>query len=219
MISPDDAPFLLKYFEPTFEAQDIIQQASRHFIITMMINGEKAPAFSAKTLNLPQPTADTVNQIVELSRQRYALDRAVVEKGIRESIENKSLPSANNQQPSLPPPQQVARPKAQAQLNKIAKNPSKIASTLIKAVTGGASGTTPESATMQIQTTPETTEEPKKRKRTRRGGKKNKKRTPTEENIQQQPHIAAPKTHQQQTANPAPRVNKTLEDEQVIRLR
>jgi hypothetical protein len=222
-ISPDDAPFLLKYFEPTFEAQDIIQQASRHFIITMMINGEKAPAFSAKTLNLPQPTADTVNQIIELSRQRYALDRVVVEKSIRESIENKSLPSGN-QQPSLPPPQQqVARPKAQAQLNKIPKNPSKIASTLIKAVTGGASGTTPESATMQIQTAPHETEEPKKRKRTRRGGKKNKKRPPSQDDnvIKQQPDDdVAPQVYQPQApAKTVPSINKSLEDEQVIRLR
>ena len=49
-ISPDDAPFLQKYFEPQFEAGDLIQQHSRFFVTTMMINDEKAPAFSAKTL-------------------------------------------------------------------------------------------------------------------------------------------------------------------------
>jgi hypothetical protein len=217
-ISPDDAPFLLKYFEPTFEAQDIIQQASRHFIITMMINGEKAPAFSAKTLNLPQPSATTVSQIIELSRQRFSADKVVVEKIIRESIENRSLPSGNKQ-PQLPQPQQVARPKAQAQLNRIANNPSKIASTIIKAVTGGASGTTPESATMQIQTNTDSGEPNRKRKRTRRGGKKNKKRTENPANNQSQ----APQTNPQPNlpkAGPAPLANRSRDEAgQTIRLR
>jgi hypothetical protein len=220
-ISPDDAPFLLKYFEPTFEAQDIIQQASRHFIISMMINGEKAPAFSAKTLNLPQPTANTVSQIIELSRQRYAVDKAVVEKIIRESIETRSLPSGNQQTP-LPEPQQVARPKAQAQLNHIneiaKKNPAKIASTLIKAVTGGTTG---ESATMQVQQ--EATDsigEPKKRKRTRRGGKKHKKRTEAPTNTPAEVIKTAPQHEQPHVpVATAPPADKAFDDEQVIRLR
>ena len=54
-VSPDDAPFLQKYFEPQFEAANLIQQHSRFFVTTMMINDEKAPAFSAKTLNHPKP--------------------------------------------------------------------------------------------------------------------------------------------------------------------
>ena len=63
-VSPDDAPFLQKYFEPEFEAANLIQQHSRFFVISMMIDGEKAPAFSAKTLNLPQPPDDNSVQII-----------------------------------------------------------------------------------------------------------------------------------------------------------
>src|SRR5205823_4577869 len=88
-ISPDDAPFLQKYFEPQFEAGDIIQQHNRHFIVSMTINGEKAPGFSAKTLNLPPQGTNYVSQIIELSRQRYAAERAAVEKIIREGIEGR----------------------------------------------------------------------------------------------------------------------------------
>lgn len=96
-VSPDDAPFLQKYFEPQFEATDLIQQHSRFFIITMMINGEKAPAFSAKTLNLPPTPADHTNRIVELSRQRYTQEREVVAAQIRESagMESHSVPPIN----------------------------------------------------------------------------------------------------------------------------
>jgi hypothetical protein len=190
-ISPDDAPFLQKYFEPQFEATDIIQQHNRHFIVSMSISGEKAPAFSAKTLNLPPQPTSYVSQIIELSRQRYAVERAVVEKIIRESIEGRldgpkpqqALPKAQQQAPKAPVPQ-VARPHAQAQLNRAAKadpvvptNPvNKVASTLIKAVTGGAAGN--ESAAIQVQQSTSTDDNPApKRKRTRRGGRKNKKKT------------------------------------------
>jgi hypothetical protein len=239
-ISPDDAPFLQKYFEPQFEASDIIQQHNRHFITSMTINGEKAPAFSAKTLNLPPPPTSYVAQIVELSRQRYSVERAVVEKIIRESIEGRL--EAPKQQPALPKPDvdnrpnpQVARPKAQAQLNHLAQNTasagSKVASTLIKAVTGGASGTN-ESAALQVQQTvsspDQTNSEQPRKKRTRRGGRKNKKKNqPAQAQTQvQQPGTTEIKPHRVEVqATPQVRVPEAQpkpqhsNEETVIRLR
>jgi hypothetical protein len=98
-VSPDDAPFLQKYFEPQFESTDLIQQHNRYFVITMMIDGEKAPAFSAKTLNLPQPPADASKEIIELSRQRYAQERSVVATRIRQTSGiDDSLDAANRKQ-------------------------------------------------------------------------------------------------------------------------
>lgn len=84
-VSPDDAPFLQKYYEPQFEASDLIQQHNRFFIVSMTIDGEKAPAFSAKTLNLPQPPDTQASEIIELSRQRYGQERTAVEDRIREA--------------------------------------------------------------------------------------------------------------------------------------
>jgi hypothetical protein len=223
-ISPDDAPFIQKYFEPQFEAADIIQQHNRHFIASMTINGEKAPAFSAKTLNLPPQGTSYVSQIIELSRQRYAVERAVVEKIIRESIEGKI--AAPKPQQALPEATtattQVARPKAQAQLNNLAHstaNTGKVASTLIKAVTGGASGST-ESASMQVQQSSAAAENPApKRKRTRRGGKKNKKRTQQTDQPQQiQPGPVEIKPHTVQVPQ-TPSQQHLPNDEQVINLR
>lgn len=94
-VSPDDAPFLQKYFEPQFESTDLIQQHNRYFVVTMMIDSEKAPPFSAKTLNLPVPPADASPQIIELSRQRYAQERQTVAEMIRRAsgLENISTPS------------------------------------------------------------------------------------------------------------------------------
>ena len=82
-VSPDDAPYLQKYFEPQFTSSDLIQQHNRYFVITMTINGEKAPAFSAKTLNMPPVTTDFTNQIIDLSRQLYTSQRSVIEDIIR----------------------------------------------------------------------------------------------------------------------------------------
>jgi hypothetical protein len=109
-ISPDDAPFMQKYFEPQFEAADLIQQHSRFFVTTMMINDEKAPAFSAKTLNLPQPQDDLTSRIISLSRERYATDRVAVEELVRK---NAGLAIDNQPQP------QPAKPHAQGQLRRV----------------------------------------------------------------------------------------------------
>lgn len=86
-VSADDAPILAKQFEPTFDESDLIQMNNRHFIISMIINGEKVPAFSATTLSLPETPQDNFDAIVESSRRLYARDRAAVEAEIRETIE------------------------------------------------------------------------------------------------------------------------------------
>ena len=86
-VSADDAPLLIKQFEPTFEGSDLIQMANRHFIISMIINGEKVPAFSATTLSIPNPPSDHLDEIIASSREQYSRPRAVVEEEIRETIE------------------------------------------------------------------------------------------------------------------------------------
>lgn len=86
-VSADDAPILSKQFEPTFEAQDLLQMNNRNFVISMIINGEKVPAFSATTLSLPTSPQDNFDRIVEASRQGYARPRSEVEEEIRATIE------------------------------------------------------------------------------------------------------------------------------------
>lgn len=84
-VSPDDSPFLSKYFEPQFEAGDLSNFHNRHFVTSMSINGEKAVPFSGTTLNIPEPQNIQVDQIVAYSRLNYASDRAQVEQIIREA--------------------------------------------------------------------------------------------------------------------------------------
>lgn len=86
-VSADDAPILAKQFEPIFDQSDLIQMNNRHFVISMIINGEKAPAFSATTLSLPTTPQDNFDKIVESSRQGFSRPRAEVEDEIRQTIE------------------------------------------------------------------------------------------------------------------------------------
>ena len=86
-VSADDAPILSKQFEPTFEAADLLQMNNRHFVISMIIAGEKVPAFSATTLNIPKTPQDNFDAIVKSSREKYSRNRAEVEAEIRETIE------------------------------------------------------------------------------------------------------------------------------------
>lgn len=77
-VSADDAPILSKQFEPQFEPTDLLQMHNRHFIINMVIKGEKTPAFSATTLRLPEAQSDNSDAIIENSRRLYSRSRAEV---------------------------------------------------------------------------------------------------------------------------------------------
>ena len=86
-VSADDAPILSKQFEPVFEAQDLLNLNNRHFVISMIIKGEKTPAFSATTLSIPKPPNDLTPRIIRNSRLTYARNREEVEDEIRANIE------------------------------------------------------------------------------------------------------------------------------------
>jgi len=101
-VSADDAPILAKQFEPNFESIDLLQMHNRNFVVNMVIGGEKTPAFSARTLELPPSQADNTPHIIEHSRRMYSRNREDVEKEIDAAIK----PVRNQKkQPAKPQPQ------------------------------------------------------------------------------------------------------------------
>lgn len=115
-VSPDDSPFLIKYYEPQFEDGDLSNFHNRNFVASMSVNGEKTVAFSATTLNIPEVAEDNSNDIIEFSRQRYSSPVELVEKHISEisltrisDIQQQPKPgapastnnTANNNEPKL----------------------------------------------------------------------------------------------------------------------
>lgn len=77
--SADDARVMLKYFEPKFEETDLVHMHNRHFVISMVINGEKAQAFSATSMNLPPMPPDYSSYIITNSRQQFSVARETIE--------------------------------------------------------------------------------------------------------------------------------------------
>ncbi len=100
-VSPDDAPFLQKYYEPAFEAQDIIQLANRSFVTTMTVGGEKVRAFSGKTINIPDVTVNHTPAIVEHSRANFARPRAEIEAEIQ-GVNDQNLNAVDGRTTELP---------------------------------------------------------------------------------------------------------------------
>ena len=108
---------------------------NRNFIINMVINGEKAPAFSAKTLNLPAAQDDNTGRIIQWTRDNYSRDRSDIEA----DIANRILPPENlvvkKPGPAYTPPKtpeqraadraaRQAAKQSQEQTQPIAKQPS-----------------------------------------------------------------------------------------------
>lgn len=125
----DDARSMLRYFEPKFEEYDLVHMHNRHFVINMTIDGEKSPAFSAVSLNLPPQEADNSAAIIDQSRQAYALPRSQVEDYVSERylVEAKPVAAAPKSHPK-------ATQKAEAA--KSAASPAKIRSSTEQTAVG-----------------------------------------------------------------------------------
>jgi hypothetical protein len=99
--SADDARTMQKYFEPKFTEYDLVHMHNRHFIINMTIEGEKVPAFSAITLNLPNIQTNFTDEIIAHSRMIYSKTSHEISSSINEYYlqdnlagENKTLSSS-----------------------------------------------------------------------------------------------------------------------------
>jgi hypothetical protein len=109
----DDARGMQRYFEPKFLEYDLVHMHNRHFVISMTIEGEKVPAYSAVSLNLPQLGPDNTPDIIQRSRAQYAASRDFVERYVGERYSTKPLP-ASRPVPNAPKPAPAAPKAAQA---------------------------------------------------------------------------------------------------------
>ncbi|MBP6041441.1 DUF87 domain-containing protein [Candidatus Saccharibacteria bacterium] len=93
-VGAEDGAIMQKYFEPEFEAQDLINLNNRHFVANISIDGEKTRSFSATTLNIPPVSQDYTLNIIENSRAAYGKPRVIVEKEVRENSMPKTVHKA-----------------------------------------------------------------------------------------------------------------------------
>ena len=160
-VSADDAPILAKQFEPNFEAVDLLQMHNRNFVINMVIGGEKTPAFSARTLELPPSQADNTLHIIEHSRRMYSRSREDVEKEINAAIMPQPQPQKQSPRPAAQPitRQQAQQPVATANTRPAQPQPAPNNNEVVLQIRGNSTNanTTSDSATA-----------PKKRRRRRK---------------------------------------------------
>ena len=160
-VSADDAPILAKQFEPNFEAVDLLQMHNRNFVINMVIGGEKTPAFSARTLELPPSQADNTLHIIEHSRRMYSRSREDVEKEINAAIMPQPQPQKQTPRPATQPitRQLAQQPVATANTRPAQPQPAPNNNEVVLQIRGNSTNanTTPDSATA-----------PKKRRRRRK---------------------------------------------------
>ncbi len=82
-IGATDAEFLAKQFEPTFSAQDLEQQQTRHASVSLLVGGVPAQPFTMSTVDLPPIDYARVDEQKQHSWEKYGRDREEVESEIR----------------------------------------------------------------------------------------------------------------------------------------
>lgn len=119
-VSADDAPVLGKSFAPYFEPEDLLQMANRHFVINMVIRGEKAQSFSAKTLSLPPAQSSNVSHITDHTRRTYSRSREEVENEIQTMLTSSVQNNTNTINDASSQPKKRTRSRSRKK-----KNPEK----------------------------------------------------------------------------------------------
>jgi hypothetical protein len=177
-MSADDGGVLKKYFEPKFEEHDLIHMHNRHFVVSMTIEGEKIPAFSAISLNLPPQGEDHTAYIIDRSRAQYASSREYVERFMHERYaeENNNNKNQKQQLPPRPKPEPKAAPAknplrptvlAHTALAAEVMAPAALESTVKPAQTAPVP-VSPRTSDIEDQVAAEFSEKPKRRRRKRK---------------------------------------------------
>ena len=84
-IGAEDAEFLVKEFEPFFEETDLVNLPKYHMYLKLMIDGISSEPFSSRgipPLPLPADVDEILNKIINVSRERYATKKDVIEEKI-----------------------------------------------------------------------------------------------------------------------------------------
>ena len=96
-IGTTDAEFLAKQFEPVFTAPDLENLPNYNAVLALLVNGIPARPFTIQTMTPAPCDYSRIDELKELSYQRYGKPREEVEAEIRERYKEKEpLPAADN---------------------------------------------------------------------------------------------------------------------------
>jgi len=89
-VGADDAEFLAKQYEPTFNQQDLINIDNFHAYLKLLINNQTSTPFNVRIPFRKEGNPEITEKIKELSRLKYGRERRIVEKEIQERSKIKS---------------------------------------------------------------------------------------------------------------------------------
>jgi len=81
-LGAEDAHVLAREFHPVFDEGDLARLPNHHIYLKLLIDGFPSRPFSAVTLPPPERKTSHKEEIIELSRRRYARPRGEVEEEI-----------------------------------------------------------------------------------------------------------------------------------------
>ncbi|MFO0970848.1 MAG: type IV secretion system DNA-binding domain-containing protein [Candidatus Saccharimonadales bacterium] len=171
-VSPEDATSLQKYFEPQFEAADLIQLNNRDFLANLSIGGEKTVPFSARTMDLPGYIEGSIAQIIVHNRQLFAHPKAEIEALIRGTKEH---PTSSQQKSTPTTPRVFDRNTATQKLARSALGVEQLTHAVPEQTESVGAINTKSSDQAPIESTKK-----KKTRRGKRGGKKKAQAQPPE---------------------------------------
>lgn len=98
-VGADDAEFLAKEFIPTFDETDLVNLTKFDIYLKLMIDGMASTPFSASTFTpFPKDQVQNEEKIINVTRERYASKREVIEDKIaRWAVSTEEIEAAGDQ--------------------------------------------------------------------------------------------------------------------------
>jgi hypothetical protein len=104
-VGQNDVDVLSRYFQPTFDAEDLLRVPNANAIVRTLINGVPTQPFSMATLPpLGNPNPGLADALKQLSAAKYGKPRAVVEKAIFDRLATRTPAPKPLQSPFGPTP-------------------------------------------------------------------------------------------------------------------
>ena len=91
-VGPEDGHFLEKQLEPVFDANDIMNIPNYQAYLKILANGVPTKPFSISTQPPPESDPARVEQLIQLSLQKYGRPRAEIEAEIQERYKKEEPP-------------------------------------------------------------------------------------------------------------------------------
>jgi hypothetical protein len=100
VVGPGDAPVMAQQFAPTFDEDDMVAMDLHAMYLKMSIDGQISSPFSARSLDIRYQPGGYKDTVIQVSRERYGQDKAVIEDKIKRWAGQSYSEKGNRSQPA-----------------------------------------------------------------------------------------------------------------------